>query len=127
MRFSIGITDFSWPDALTGELTRVAVAAEDTGLDTVWVLDHLMQADPHSTADSAMLEAYTTLGFLAARTSRVGLGTMVSPNRRYGYDMIVAEAMVRWVGCSCCWWKVDGAVDRLAARSPVPVRAVSLR
>jgi F420-dependent oxidoreductase-like protein len=78
MRFSIGITDFSWPDALTGELTRVAVAAEDTGLDTVWVPDHLLQADPHSTADSAMLEAYTTLGFLAARTSRVGLGTMVS-------------------------------------------------
>jgi F420-dependent oxidoreductase-like protein len=78
VRFSIGITDFSWPNALTEELTRVAVAAEDTGLDTVWVPDHLLQADPHSTADSAMLEAYTTLGFLAARTSRVGLGTMVS-------------------------------------------------
>ena len=78
MRFSIGIADFSWPNALTEELTRVAVTAENTGLDTVWVPDHLLQADPHSTADSAMLEAYTTLGFLAARTSRIGLGTMVS-------------------------------------------------
>jgi F420-dependent oxidoreductase-like protein len=78
MRFSIGITDFSWPDKLAEELAGVAVAAEDAGLDTVWVADHLLQADPNSSADSAMLEAYTTLGFLAARTSRVGLGTMVS-------------------------------------------------
>jgi F420-dependent oxidoreductase-like protein len=78
MRFSISITDFSWASPLIEELTRVAGAAEDAGLDTVWVPDHLLQADPHSTADSPMLEAYTTLGFLAARTSRVGLGTMVS-------------------------------------------------
>ncbi|MGK3202176.1 LLM class F420-dependent oxidoreductase [Amycolatopsis sp. MEPSY49] len=78
MRLSIGVTDFSWPDKLTGELAGIAVAAEDAGLDTLWVPDHLLQADPNSTPDSAMLEAYTTLGFLAARTSRIGLGTMVS-------------------------------------------------
>jgi len=78
MRLSIGVTDFSWPDKLTEELAGVAVAAEDAGLDTLWVPDHLLQADPNSTPDSAMLEAYTTLGFLAARTSRIGLGTMVS-------------------------------------------------
>ena len=78
MKLSIGITDFSWSGGLVDELARVAVAAEEAGLDTVWVADHLLQADPHSTPDSAMLEAYTTLGFLAARTSRIGLGTMVS-------------------------------------------------
>ncbi|WP_370963292.1 TIGR03560 family F420-dependent LLM class oxidoreductase [Amycolatopsis sp. cg9] len=78
MRLSIGVTDFSWPDRLTEELAAVAVAAEDAGLDTLWVADHLLQADPNSTPDSAMLEAYTTLGFLAARTGRIGLGTMVS-------------------------------------------------
>ncbi len=78
MKVSIGVTDFSWQDRLTEQLADVAVAAEEAGLDTLWVADHLLQADPHSTADSAMLEAYTTLGFLAARTSRIGLGTMVS-------------------------------------------------
>lgn len=78
MRLSIGVTDFSWPDKLTDELAGIAVAAEDAGLDTLWVPDHLLQADPNSTPDSAMLEAYTTLGFLAARTGRIGLGTMVS-------------------------------------------------
>jgi F420-dependent oxidoreductase-like protein len=78
MLLSIGVTDFSWPDKLTEELTSVAVAADDAGLDTLWVADHLLQADPNSSLDSAMLEAYTTLGFLAARTSRIALGTMVS-------------------------------------------------
>ena len=78
MRLSIGVTDFSWPERLTDELASVAVAAEDAGLDTLWVADHLLQADPHSSADSAMLEAYTTLGFLAGRTERIGLGAMVS-------------------------------------------------
>ena len=48
-------------------------------MDTVWVVDHLLQADPTAPPeDTEMLEAYTTLGFLAARTERVRLGTMVS-------------------------------------------------
>lgn len=81
MRVSITITDYSWPGgpaALAGQLVDVARAAEDAGLDTVWVADHLLQADPHSTPDAAMLEAYGVLGYLAGRTERVRLGTMVS-------------------------------------------------
>ncbi len=81
MRLSISITDYSWPSppsALGSELARVVRAADDADLDTVWVADHLIQADPASTPDAEMLEAYTTLGFLAAQTRRVRLGTMVS-------------------------------------------------
>lgn len=41
--------------------------------------DHLLQADPTAgPGETEMLEAYTTLGFLAARTERVRLGTMVT-------------------------------------------------
>jgi F420-dependent oxidoreductase-like protein len=48
-------------------------------VDTVWVVDHLLQADPTAAPDDTeMLEAYTTLGFLAAQTERVRLGTMVT-------------------------------------------------
>jgi F420-dependent oxidoreductase-like protein len=48
-------------------------------VDTVWVVDHLLQADPTAGPDDTeMLEAYTTLGFLAAQTERVRLGTMVT-------------------------------------------------
>ena len=79
MRASITLTNYSWPDGLLPGLARVAEAADRAGLDTVWVPDHLVQADPTAPAgDTEMLEAYTTLGFLAARTERVRLGTMVT-------------------------------------------------
>jgi F420-dependent oxidoreductase-like protein len=81
MRLSLSITNYSWPSGPAGlgsELARVARAADAGGLDTLWVADHLIQADPTSTPDSEMLEAYTTLAFLAAHTERVRLGTMVT-------------------------------------------------
>ncbi len=42
MRFGIGITGFSWSGGLTEEPAKVAVAADDAGLDTVWAADHLL-------------------------------------------------------------------------------------
>jgi F420-dependent oxidoreductase-like protein len=82
MRLSVNITNYSWPDSPSGlaaRLSEVVRAADRAGLDTVWVSDHLLQADPTTSAeDTEMLEAYTTLGFLAARTERVRLGTMVT-------------------------------------------------
>src|SRR5205809_56286 len=83
MRVSISVTNFSWPSGpggLGAELVRLVRAADQAGVDTVWVADHLIQADPTAGPDQTeMLEAYTTLGFLAAQTQRVRLGTMVSP------------------------------------------------
>jgi F420-dependent oxidoreductase-like protein len=81
LRLSLSITNYSWPSGPSGlgsELARTVRAADEAGLDTVWVADHLIQADPMSVPDSEMLEAYTTLGFLAAHTRRVRLGTMVT-------------------------------------------------
>ncbi|MET0229214.1 MAG: LLM class F420-dependent oxidoreductase [Actinomycetes bacterium] len=82
MRVSIGVTNYSWPggpNGLGSELDRLVRGADRAGVDTVWVVDHLLQADPTAPPeDTEMLEAYTTLGFLAARTDRVRLGTMVS-------------------------------------------------
>lgn len=81
MRLSLNVTNYTWPDgpaSLGTRLGRVVRAADDAGLDTVWVSDHLIQGDPRSTPEAEMLEAYTTLGFLAARTERIRLGTMVT-------------------------------------------------
>ena len=82
MRVSLSVTNYSWPSGPQGlgpELARLAGAADQSGVDTVWVADHLLQADPTAAPDdSEMLEAYTTLGFLAAQTQRVRLGTMVT-------------------------------------------------
>src|SRR4051794_3151344 len=76
MRVSLSITNFSWSGRLAGRLTDVARRADDGGLDTLWVADHLLQADPNSSPEAEMLEAYTTLGFLAAQTRRIRLGTL---------------------------------------------------
>jgi len=81
MRLSLSVTNYSWPGGvadLDSELARIVRAADDAGLDTVWVADHLIQADPTSVPDSEMLEAYTTLGFVAAQTRRIRLGAMVT-------------------------------------------------
>ena len=81
MRVSISVTNFSWRGGdLDEHLSRIAQAADRGGLYGVWVADHLLQADPYGArpGETEMLEAYTTLGFLAARTERVRLGTLVT-------------------------------------------------
>ena len=79
MRISIGVTNYSWPGRPERELGWLGQTADEAGVDTMWVPDHLIQADPTTGPDETdMFEAYTTLGFLAARTERVRLGTMVT-------------------------------------------------
>jgi F420-dependent oxidoreductase-like protein len=81
MKLSVSVTNYSWPGGATAIAQRLASLAETldhTAVDTLWVPDHLLQSDPSSSPDEPMLEAYTSLGFLAARTSRLRLGTMVS-------------------------------------------------
>jgi F420-dependent oxidoreductase-like protein len=81
VRISLSITNFSWPlgtAAIAERTVSVARAAENAGLDTVWVADHPIQSDPASRPDEPMLEAYTLLGLLAGHTHRVRLGTLVT-------------------------------------------------
>ena len=80
MRLSMTVTNFSWPAGQSGALSRLVRAADQGGLYGVWVPDHLLQVDPYGArpGETEMLEAYTTLGFLAARTENVRLGTMVT-------------------------------------------------
>jgi F420-dependent oxidoreductase-like protein len=81
MKLSIALTNYSWPDGPARTASRLADLArtvDEAGLDTLWVADHLLQMDPTASIDDPMLEAYTTLGFLAAATTSVKLGTMVT-------------------------------------------------
>ena len=81
MRVNISITDYTWPEGpvvIPQRLREVATAADAVGVDTVWVADHLVQADPTVPDDTEMLEAFTTLGHLAGATDRVRLGTLVA-------------------------------------------------
>jgi F420-dependent oxidoreductase-like protein len=66
------------PEHLFERILANALAAEAAGFDVVTVMDHFYQIPPVGSEDEPMLEAFGTLGALAARTSRVRLGTMVS-------------------------------------------------
>jgi F420-dependent oxidoreductase-like protein len=81
MKLGLHISDFTWdggPGALRQQLGDVAVRAEQAGYDRVSVMDHLWQIGHLGPPEHEMLEAYTTLGFLAARTERVKLLTVVT-------------------------------------------------
>src|ERR1700681_4377492 len=65
-------------DELFEVVARVAVAGERSGFDSVWVMDHFYQLPALGPPDHNMLESYTLLGGLAARTSTARLGTLVT-------------------------------------------------
>src|SRR5258708_6244936 len=79
-RFRVQLPGFSGfdPADLFGHVAGLATAAEEAGFDSVWVMDHFFQLPPLGGPDEPMLEAYTLLGALAARTRRVQLGTLVT-------------------------------------------------
>ncbi|OXM60627.1 LLM class F420-dependent oxidoreductase [Amycolatopsis vastitatis] len=67
------------PTAIAGELARVGAAAEEAGATWLSFMDHYFQIEPTGLpAESHMLEGYTTLGYLAAHTSRLDLGLLVT-------------------------------------------------
>jgi alkanesulfonate monooxygenase len=76
MKLGLHLADFTWPAGprgLGGDLRRVAAAAEEAGFARLSVMDHVWQIRAIGPAEHEMLEAYTTLGYLAASTSRVDL------------------------------------------------------
>lgn len=66
------------PDALPGLVAEGARAAEHGGFDQFTVMDHWFQMEAMGEASDPMLEAFTTLGFVAAQTSRIRIGPLVT-------------------------------------------------
>ena len=80
MKIGLQIDSFAWPGGTASigpTLARIARQADDVGFDSIWVMDHFFQIRGVGPAEDPMLEGWTTLGFLAANTSRARLGLMV--------------------------------------------------
>ena len=81
MRVGLHISDFTWEGGaaeLAPKMGAIAQRAEEAGVDRISVMDHLWQIFVIGPPEHEMLEAYTALGWLAAKTSRVELLTMVT-------------------------------------------------
>lgn len=81
MELGLHIQNFTYPggDAeIAPTLARVARTAEDGGFARLTVMDHVFQIGVVGEPERAMLEGYTTLGFLVAHTERVRLHTLVT-------------------------------------------------
>lgn len=83
-RLGYQIPSFSYPAtdvaSLFDVVARQAVEAEESGFDTVLVMDHFYQLSSLGTPDREMLECYTLLSALSQHTSRVRLSALVTGN-----------------------------------------------
>ena len=80
MKAGLQIPSFTWPggpEAIGPTLARVVRAADDIGFDSIWVMDHFFQIRGVGRPEEPMLEGWTTLGFMAAHSTRARLGLMV--------------------------------------------------
>jgi F420-dependent oxidoreductase-like protein len=116
LRIGLQIPYFTWPGGppeLGPKLADIARTAEDAGFDSIWVMDHYFQIPMLGGAELDMLEAYTTLGFIAARTSRAKLGTMVT-GVSYRHPGILVKQVTTldvlsggraWLGIGAAWFE----------------------
>src|SRR5437879_4173063 len=76
--FGLQMPSFTFPDVsddrLFERIVEIAQTAEESGFDSFWVMDHYHQIGMIGPPSDPMLECYTLLSAVAARTSRVKLG-----------------------------------------------------
>jgi len=81
LEFGLQIPRFNWPGGAAetrDRLADIAGAAERAGFTSLWVMDHVVQIPQAGRHWEDMLDSTTALGFLAAHTSTVRLGTLVT-------------------------------------------------
>jgi F420-dependent oxidoreductase-like protein len=114
VQIGLQIPDFTWPGGparLGADLATVAEAADDAGFEFISVMDHFFQIGAVGPLEHEMLEAYTTLGYLAACTSRAKLVTLVT-GAVYRHPGILAKTVTTldvlsggraWLGIGAAW------------------------
>src|ERR1700729_3245276 len=99
------------PPRLGADLATVARTADEGGFEFIALMDHFFQIGPIGPPEREMLEAYTTLGYLAACTSRAKLLTLVT-GAVYRHPGILAKIVSTldvlsggraWLGIGAAW------------------------
>ncbi len=120
MRLGLQIPDFTSPGGparLDADLAAVARTADQAGFEFISVMDHFFQIRSIGPADREMLEAYTTLGYLAACTTRARLLTLVT-GAIYRHPGVLAKMVTTldvlsggraWLGIGAAWNEEEAA------------------
>ena len=130
MKVGLQISSFAWPggDAAIGPtLARIARQADEVGFDSLWVMDHLFQIRSIGPREDPMLEGLTTLGYLAAHTSRLRLGLMVGGiHYRHPGLWLKAVTTLDVLSGGRAWFGIGAAWNEEESRGlgiPMPVLA----
>jgi len=114
VKIGLQIPDFTTPGGparLGTDLAAVARTADDAGFEFVAVMDHFFQIGVIGPPEREMLEAYTTLGYLAAATSRAKLITLIT-GVVYRHPGLLAKTVTTldvlsggraWLGIGAAW------------------------
>lgn len=81
MEVDLHVSRFDWaggPETMGVRVADLARRAEAMGIRALSFMDHYFQMDNVAPAQDPMLEGYTTLGFVAALTSRLRLRLLVT-------------------------------------------------
>lgn len=90
---------------------RIAREADDAGVSSLWVMDHLFQIGHNGPPEDPMLEAYSALAFAAGQTSRITLGSLVTA-AIYRYPGVLIKTVTSldvlsggraWLGIGAAW------------------------
>src|ERR1700761_7382727 len=127
MKLGIHFMNFTHPGgagALRGALGDTAVAADQAGIDWFTAMDHWFQMEQFQTAHDPMLEGYSVLNFVAAKTERVQLGLLVT-GVTYRYPGLLAKTVTTldvlsggraFLGIGAAWYERE----HLALGVPYP-------
>jgi len=116
VRIGLQIPRFKWsggPPMTATTLREIARAADDAGFESIWLMDHFFQIASIAKPEEDMLEAYTTLGYLAACTSRARLGTLVTGVHHRHPGVLVKQVTTldvlsggrAWLGIGAGWYE----------------------
>ncbi len=118
MRLALHFMNFSMPGqpaSLRSLVGDTAQAADEAGFAAMTVMDHWFQMIPVGGSAEPMLEGYTTLGYIAGKTEKLELGTLVT-GVTYRYPALLAKTVTTldvlsggraFLGIGAAWYEEE--------------------
>ncbi len=116
MKLGLHLSNFTYGvpvSALGAKIAEIASSADAAGFDRLSVMDHYFQIPVVGPAENEMFEAYSVLGYIAAKTTRLKLGVLATgvTYRNPGFlakqvtGLDVLSGGRAWLGIGAAWFE----------------------